>query len=113
MKLVKYIALNSIVVALMYLGIAQGVEGAANILQFWIWLVFACSFCCFTDSSLENFNKKGRAVPRYLGWAVAACFIGALVFYGWMWTAAALFVAKLINDGAHEYAAKHQDLKDQ
>lgn len=112
MKLLRYLAINSAFAYSIYAGVYGGSVGFANIAKFVIITVFVISLLCLSDSVRQKMALQpyaGRTVPKSFDLTFTAILVVALVYAGWMWYGAMLFVAELFMHDATDAAAKIRD----
>lgn len=93
-KWAKWTVVNSAALAVMYYGLVLGVEGAANLAQFYVWATFTLSLVLLSDDVVRDLQKSSGlpVVMAWLGLSVDFLIVAVLVWYGWMWSAAAFLV---------------------
>lgn len=81
----------------LYFGLVQGIDGAANIAQFYIWFVFVISWYALDDNLLRNSRKQGPSpIPPWISQMVFLSFMALLIWYAWFWSAGAYLIAFLL-----------------
>ena len=81
----------------MYYGLWKGIEGAANIAQFYVWFAFTISLFMMSDDVVRSLQEKNGlpVIPAWLDGTVDFLMVAALAWHGWMWSAAA-FIAHMM-----------------
>lgn len=116
MKLLRYIAINSAFAYSIYAGVYGGSEGFANIAKFVIIGVFIISLLCLSDSVRQKMAEQpyvGRTVPKTFDLTFTAILVVALVYAGWLWYGAMLFVSELFMHDATDEAEKMRGKKEE
>lgn len=108
---IRWAVTNAAMAALIYFGLYKGIDGAQNVLLFWVWLTLPMALTLISDDSKEVLRKRGRAVPAGIDAVLDIAAIAALLWFGWMWTAAAYTLANIIAHGAMEDAINGQSAR--
>lgn len=90
---------NTCIAILIYAGLWHGVEGAARVLQFYVWFAFFLSLFFFSDEIVVSTKEKlgGRVIPEWLDTFVDMAFVVALVWHGWIWSGVAFLAHMLLS----------------
>jgi hypothetical protein len=81
---------NALFGVALYFGVVEGVQGAANIAQFFIWFTFAISFFCLSDDSVKRLRANGAStIPASLDLSFDLAALALLLWYGWIFSAIA------------------------
>lgn len=92
-----WLVYNTIFGAALYFGLVKGIEGAANLAQFYIWFCFAISLGTLPDAVLQAIRKRGNpSVPGWMDPVFAVGAISTLVWHGWIWAAVAHTVSNIL-----------------
>jgi len=86
----KWLAIATVVDLSLYFGLVEGIQGAANIAQFYIWFVSVLSLFALSDKCVRDFQQKG--LPITSDWLVTPhnfAVLALLLWYGWIWSACA------------------------
>jgi heme exporter protein D len=57
-----WLATNTVFGSALYFGLVKGIDGAANIAQFYIWFSFVVSLFSLSDDVLQSMRKNAK--PR-------------------------------------------------
>ena len=88
---------NTVFGAALYFGLVKGVDGAVNIVQFYIWFHLILSLLTLSDDVIQAVRKNGSpSVPKWMNAAFDLCTIAMLVWYGWAWTAGAYTLSAIL-----------------
>lgn len=102
MRTVRYLIVNGIFAALLYLGFFVGVEGARNVAQFWTWFMCVTSFAMFSDDVAKAAAAKWMPVPVWFDILVDIAACGVFVWFAWWWTAGAYALHSVLLHGRRE-----------
>jgi Na+/H+ antiporter NhaA len=86
MRKIRYVACNGAFATLLYLGITEGVTGAANIAMVWAWFVSIMTLFCMNDDAVEKMRQRGWAMPAWFDVAFAVSIVAFMVWHGWVAT---------------------------
>lgn len=87
MRLIRYIVTNLAFAACLWLGIIEGIAGAANVALFLAWLAIVTSLFACTKDVVEVMAKRGRTVPMWVDQCFDLAVVVFLVWHGWWATA--------------------------
>ncbi len=94
---------RAIFAACLYLGTAGGIEGAANVAQFFAWLVSIASFSFLSDGIVrKSHQRKPPTVSLWTYTVFNATVITVMVWYGWIWTASVFALGSLIGSRMYD-----------
>lgn len=93
-KLARWCVENGLVAAGVYYGLVRGVDGAANVLMFWVWFAFVMSFFMLSDDVVRELQRKNGspAVPLWINQVFDFAIVFALAWSAWWWSAAAFAI---------------------
>ena len=96
-RVTAWVVVTIAIYATAWFGVVEGVAGASNLLQFFIWVTLVLSFGAYAPGIPTNPNKPlpVRAVPANISWISITGVIVLLVWHGWIITALAMVVAKV------------------
>ncbi len=109
---INWLFWNGIVVILTYLALVQGVQGAANVVMFFIWFGALMSTTFLTSTIVETIAKRYKHAPQWyhkvdvLFDLLFTCF---LLWYAWYFTAAAYMVSVMFTLAAKKEAGLIKD----
>lgn len=82
----------------LYFGLVQGIQGAANIAQFYIWFAFLFSWFALSDLCVRDVQKKGLlGIPEWIFGLQNFTVLAALLWFGWIWCAVAWLVKSILS----------------
>lgn len=92
-----WLVVHTLLGAVLYFGLVKGVDGAANLVQFYIWFCFVVSLLTLPDAVLQTMRKHNKpSVPRWIDAVFAVGAISTLVWHGWVWAASAYAVSAIL-----------------
>ena len=93
-----WILTQAFLIAMLYLGIFQGSEGATRVFVFYTWT--RCVYSCFflSDDIVRTMQGNGAPVaPSWLANTLSTLLIVVLLWHGWSWCASATFITALFS----------------
>ena len=84
-----WVATNAAFGYLLWLATAGKVDGAENVVVFWVWFLTIVSFAYLSDGVTSKMAELGRAVPAVIGAAFDIAVICVMVWHGWWLTSMA------------------------
>lgn len=107
-RLITYILINGIFSSALYLGLEQGIAGAANVAQFMAWWSFvnAVLSLLFWEKIVQHMRENPRSVPAWINNALDFCAIFFMVWHGWWWTGIAYAIHWILFTGLRADADK-------
>lgn len=108
MNSIKSLAINCLIIALLWIGLVEGVDGARNLGLFVVWVSIVLSFFVLVFDDVRNeLVKKGASVPRSISVPTDFFIIGILAWTGYAVTAAFFFFAwAIVYSALHHKEAK-------
>jgi len=93
---IKYAAINSLLLLAMYYGFYHGVEGAANIALFFVWLsgIGGILILFAKDETKDKLKEDGPSVPVWVASIITMIEVCALLFYGHILVALVLVIGE-------------------
>jgi hypothetical protein len=82
----------------LYFGLVEGIQGAANIAQFYIWFFSVLSLFALSDKCVRDVQQKAN--PLISLWLVNPqnlAVLALLLWYGWIWSACAWMVKIILS----------------
>lgn len=110
-RTIRWTATNALFLVFGYLALVQDINGAKNVLQFYIWFAFATSILVLTPPGIKQMSEHPEKMPSRT-WQVidvifdTACII-VLVWYGWVWASIAYLLHMLFMQAAISNAKDH------
>jgi len=92
-SVLQWLAIATVFDLSLYFGLVEGIQGAANIAQFYIWFVSLVSLVCLSDKFVRERQKKGDFImSAWLATPQNLAVLALLLWYGWTWSAGAYLV---------------------
>lgn len=83
-RVFSFILNQCMYVALIYFGVYQSVQGAANVLYVMAWLGFvARTICAFAKEPRDKMRAQGRSVPGFIGRSFGMGYVAVLLWHSW------------------------------
>ncbi len=82
----------------LYFALVHGIQGAANIVQFYIWFAFLVNWSALSDRYVREVQKMG--LPNLPDWVFGIqnlMVLAALLWFGWVWCAAAWLIKNILS----------------
>lgn len=100
MKLAKWVLINSALLAMMWFGLVEGVEGALNIALLMSWLTVIISLFCLSDSVIKKMleDKTTRTVNKYISILFDLLVASAFAWHGYIWLAGFWLVSVIFQE---------------
>lgn len=92
--------------ALLWFGVVQSVEGAANCALALFWFCNIGAIFSMTDDFIQSLRERGRTVPIELDVAWDVVVVGTLFWHGWWWTGVFFVIAMCCTQAAWDKAEK-------
>jgi hypothetical protein len=105
MKVLRWIAINSLFVAMLYLGYVKGIDGFRNVFNAFTWFASIVSFAYFRKDVKERLQEKGKSVPLWVDNIFGFGIFGVLAYFG-NFVLAGAYVFHII---ANNYAYTKED----
>ena len=102
MRRLNWAAVNSAMLASLYFGVIEGINGAQNLAYFITWIAIPASFVAYNDEAKTAIQKNGRTVPRVVTVITFLMCISTFVWFDSIVTGIFLFVALLNTDWGYE-----------
>lgn len=96
-RLVIWAIANGLKWLLTYYAIVEGVNGAENVVKFWIWMGFVLAIFALAKPVAEAMRKDGASVPLWLNTILDLAYAGFIIWHGWLWTGIAFVVSFFIT----------------
>ena len=87
LRVLKYVATNTVFSASIYYGYVEGIEGAENLALLIAWFCIIVSFFCISDQVVEAAAKSPSVIPRWIDTPFDLAVVGAFAWFGGFWTA--------------------------
>lgn len=82
MRTLRWAAVNSAFLALVYSALVKEISGAQNLAGFVTWVAFISSFATLLPPVQEQMSREGRPVPRWLDDSFDAVVVVLMVWHG-------------------------------
>lgn len=92
----RWVVTNAAFAWLLWMWLADGIQGAHHLAVFYIWFAFIVSFAAWSEGVRVEMQKKGAPVPLWLDWFVDAAMACALVWAG-HWALGAMYLMHALN----------------
>ena len=111
MKAILWIIANFGMIAALWFGLVEGIDGALNIGILMVWFATLTSFFMLNEKVTDDLIKKqgGRSVPDWVSWASGVTVVLILTWHGWLWTAGAFLLAAFVQQGALTQSRRRLD----
>ncbi|MDR3446663.1 hypothetical protein [Dyella sp.] len=94
-----WILTNVFLIAMLYLGIFQGSDGATRVFVFYTWARCVYSWFFLSDDIVRTMQSNGAPVaPAWLANSTSTLLVGTLLWHGWTWCALATFVTAIFAE---------------
>ena len=103
---VSWAVQQTVIGALLWFGVVQGVEGAANCVLVLFWFFSIGALFSGSDDFIASLRERGRVIPVWLDVPWDAVIVGTLVWHGWWWTGVAYLLANCCLYAAWDKAEK-------
>lgn len=104
MKLIRWIVVNAIFAACVYMWVVKGVGGAENVATAYVWIVFVLSLTLMTDAGIEHIGTAKPSVPSPVNMTVDVLIAVAIIWSGAIATGIALIISSLIGSSSRALA---------
>ncbi len=96
-RILNWFVTTAVFDAALYFGLVHGIQGAANIAQFYIWLTFLFSWLALSDNAVRDAQNRGLpGLPEWVFGLQNITVLAALLWYGWIWCAVAWLVKSIL-----------------
>lgn len=106
-KFLRYLLIKAVFVGFVVAGVMYEIEGAKNVVIFWVVLLSVISPCMLTKKSEQEFAKNGRRSSVMLETLVSLWSVFIFVWHGWFWCAGltifTLLMYHVMVDGSKKY----------
>lgn len=108
MRTLKWVILNGLFMVALWLGLREGVQGAANAAVFFSWVMFVSYLACSLDSVVKDMADllTESPVPGWLDRAYDLLVVAFLAWHAYWLTAVAFLAAAAALGVAREKAKK-------
>jgi hypothetical protein len=110
-RAIKWTAVNSLFAAALYFAFVENVQGAQNIVQFYVWFAFIISLLSVVPAVWQKMAENPDGLTPQ-AWRVVdviydTAVVIILVWVGWMWMAALYLIHIFFIQGAITQAKQH------
>lgn len=102
MKALLWTLVNGAMIAALWFGLVEGIDGALNVGLVMVWFAIVTSLFMLSSEVTGKLIREhgGRSVPDWLNWVSDIAVILILAWHGWLWTAGFFLFAAFIQQGA-------------
>jgi len=108
-RAIMWILSNAAFVWCCYAWTLDGKEWAGNIAKFMCWIMAIGGACCFSENVQKEAAKKGRSVPKFLGWFTDFAALLMLAAASHYWMCAAVFLSMCGETAAYQHEDEKED----
>lgn len=92
-RAVKWILYNGIFFTALYFALWHGINGAQNLVKFYVWFAFTVSLLTLIPAMVKETMKDPSKVPprwwRIFDGLVDVIVVGIFIWFGWWWVGTA------------------------